>query len=364
MKVISKVRILLVLMFGSNYGHAQLAQRNLFKPFTTEYIREALVSPGEWHPFPTTDKEWRKVLPDSIIKQYIANGDISLKQKNSAQRLKETLLYENEVPNSISAPNKEIAFTNNTFQIKKVSVPSITVYKAAQPNGKAIIICPGGGYGNLMFEKEGTTVAEELNRWGITAFVLKYRLPDDSTNIDKSLAPLQDAQQAIRWVRSNAQQWGVRKNRIGIMGFSAGGHLASTAATHFQRNADSTNKDTTSVRPDFVILVYPVISFDSTITHMASRNRLVGTRATAERINYFSNELQVSEKTPPLFLVHAGDDTVVPVENSIRFYQACIKNKVPAEMHLYPRGGHGFALKDKTSGNDWLERLKNWINYL
>ena len=136
---------------------------------------------------------------------------IFLMSNLQAQRLKETLLYGNRIPNSITGSNKEITLTNNTLQIRKGSVPSITAYKAAQPNGKAIIICPGGGYGNLMFESQGTAVAQELNKWGITAFVLKYRLPDDSTNIDKSLAPLQDAQQAIRWVRSNAQQLDVQK---------------------------------------------------------------------------------------------------------------------------------------------------------
>jgi len=274
-------------------------------------------------------------------------------------------LYAGPVPNSKPAPDKESAVSkDNVLRISKVSVPTLTVYKPANPNGMSVIICPGGGYSILAFDKEGTRVAEEMNKWGITAFVLKYRLPDDTTNIDRSIAPLMDAQQAIRLVRSKAAEWGLKKDKIGIMGFSAGGHLASTAATHFKKNVDITNKDTTSVRPDFAILVYPVISFDSSITHKGSRNNLVGAKASAETINLFSNELQVTAKTPPSFLVHAGDDGGVPVENSVRYYQACIKYKVPVEMHLYPKGGHGFGMYNKTTSDNWMERLKNWLSGL
>lgn len=282
-----------------------------------------------------------------------------------AQAQQEMSLYSAAVPNSKPAPNKERAETkDNVTRISKVSVPTLTVYKPSNPNGMSVIICPGGGYGILAFDKEGTRVAEEMNKWGITAFVLKYRLPDDTTNIDKSIAPLMDAQQAIRLVRSKATEWGLKKDKIGIMGFSAGGHLASTAATHFSSNVDVINKDTTSVRPDFAILIYPVISFDSTITHKGSRNNLVGATASAEKIKLYSNELQVTAKTPPSFLVHAGDDGSVPVENSIRYYQSCIKYKVPAEMHLYPKGGHGFGMYNKTTTDNWMERLNNWLNRL
>jgi acetyl esterase/lipase len=146
------------------------------------------------------------------------------------------------------------------------------------------------------------------------------------------------------------------------MGFSAGGHLASTAATHFTFKADATNNDTTSVRPDFAILLYPVISFDTTFAHIGSRNKLIGTKPTADKTAFFSNELQVTTSTPPTFIVHASDDTGVPVENSVRFYQACVKNKVPVEMHLYPHGGHGFGLNNKTTHDNWMERLKNWLS--
>ena len=274
-------------------------------------------------------------------------------------------LYINGIPNSIAAPNRESStFKDNITLVAKVTVPSITVFKPAQPNGKAVIICPGGGYGILAFDMEGTQVAEEFNKWGVTAFVLKYRLPDDLTMVDKTVAPLQDAQQAIRFIRSNASQWGIKTNQIGIMGFSAGGHLASTASTHFNFKTDPSNADTTSTRPDFAILIYPVISFDISIANMGSRNNLIGTKASDNATNFFSSELQVTKNTPPAFLVHAGDDAAVPVENSIRFYQACIKNKVPVEMHLYPKGGHGFGMKNKTTDDSWLERLKNWMNRL
>lgn len=274
----------------------------------------------------------------------------------------EQLLYPGGIPNSRPAANIEKAVTtDNITRISKVSIPTITIFPAAKPNGQAVIICPGGGYAILAWDHEGTRVAEVLNQWGVTAIVLKYRLPDDSFNVNKSLAPLQDAQQTIRYVRANAEKWGVQKNKIGIMGFSAGGHLAATATTHFNFKANPSDKDTTSARPDFSILIYPVISFDSTITHRGSRDNLVGKNPSREQIRFYSNELQVTAATPPVFLVHAGDDNGVPVANSIRFYEACIKNKVNASMHLYPKGGHGFGLNNKTTNDAWTERLKLWL---
>lgn len=299
------------------------------------------------------------------MKKFITLLIIMMVTKVKAQTFAEMPLYKNGVPNAIAAPNKENStFRDNITRIAKVSNPTLTIFKPLKPNGKAVIICPGGGYSILAFDYEGTKVAEEMNKWGITAFVLKYRLPDDTTMIDKSLAPLQDAQQAIRLVRTNAKEWGINKNQIGIMGFSAGGHVASSAATHFKFIADAKERDTTSVRPDFAILIYPVISFDSTICHKGSRNNLIGAKAGVKLTDFFSNELQVDKDTPPSFLVHAGDDKGVPVENSLRFYGACIKNKVSAEMHLYPKGGHGFAMNNKTTDDNWLERLKNWMNRL
>ncbi len=282
-----------------------------------------------------------------------------------AQHITELPLHKNKIPNSIATANKESAAAEgNITLISKVSKPTLTMYKPARANGKAVIICPGGGYSTVAFDHEGTRVATELNKWGITAFVLKYRLPDDEIMIDKSIGPLQDAQQAIRLVRTNAGQWGVNKNEIGIMGFSAGGHLASTAATHFNFKADAANTDTTSVRPDFAILIYAVISLDSSITHKGSASNLLGVNAGAEKVLFFSNEKQITPATPPSFLVHAGNDDAVPVANSTRYYEACIKNNVPAEMHLYPKGGHAFSMNNTTTDDKWMERLKNWINRL
>ena len=280
-----------------------------------------------------------------------------------AQQGKEIPLYEKEIPNSINIQNREqsVVGKDGVTRISKDSIPTLSIFLPQKPNGTSVIICPGGGYAILSFEKEGILVAKEFNKQGVAAFVLKYRLPDDSSNTDRSLSPLQDAQQAILTVRKNAVMWGLNPNRVGIMGFSAGGHLAATASTHFERNAGIMNPDSISLRPDFSILLYPVISFDSSIAHKGSRDRLVGAHASAEKINDFSNELQVNSKTPPSFLVHAGDDRSVPVENSIRYYQACIKNKVPAEMHLYPAGGHGFGLFNKTTSDNWVERMFNWL---
>lgn len=283
----------------------------------------------------------------------------------NAQMQKELPLYKAAIPNSKPVPNQESsAFSDNVTRVSKVSIPTITMYQPEKPNGISVIVCPGGGYGILAIDLEGSRIAEAMNQWGVTVFVLKYRLPDDLSNIDKSLAPLQDAQQAIRMVRNNAVKWGLNPQKIGIMGFSAGGHLASTAATHFTTKADLTNTDTTSVRPDFTILIYPVISFDDAITHKGSRANLLGTKINPETIRFFSNELQVNNATPPVFLVHAGDDEAVSVENSIRFYQACIKNHVAVEMHLYPKGGHGFGMYNTTTNDQWMERLHNWINQL
>jgi len=274
-------------------------------------------------------------------------------------------LYAGTVPNNRAVPDRETSVTsNNVTRISKVLTPTLTIYRPDKPNGQAVVICPGGGYTILAFDKEGTRVAEELNKWGVTAVVLKSRLPDDSLQPDRSLAPLQDAQEAIRYVRRHAKDWGIDARKIGIMGFSAGGHLASTTATHFNFKADAATTDTTSCRPDFAILIYPVISFDGTITHKGSRNNLVGSNATEENIRFFSNELQVNAQTPPSFLVHAGDDGAVPVDNSIRYYRACIKYKVPAELHLYPKGGHGFGLMNKTTNDHWPERLRNWLQSL
>ena len=208
------------------------------------------------------------------------------------------------------------------------------------------------------YKLEGTNVAETFQKNGVAAFILKYRLPSDSIMPDKSVGPLQDAQQAIKTVRERAAEWKINPAKIGIMGFSAGGHLVSTAGTHFDKSYIP-NSENTSLRPDFMILIYPVISMQEGLTHSGSKSNLLGKSPTEEQVTLFSNDLQVNANTPPTWITHTGDDTVVPVENSIRFYQQLIKNKVPAEMHLYPSGNHGFVLK--LPCDHWMQPLFEWM---
>jgi acetyl esterase/lipase len=274
----------------------------------------------------------------------------------------ETVLLYNKIPNSIPGPDKEKSVTDGILRISKVSVPSITIYKPALQNDKktAVIICPGGGYSILAASHEGSDVAKLFNEWGITAFVLKYRLPDDSIMPDKRIGPLQDAQRALQLVRENAAKWNIDPAKVGIMGFSAGGHLAATASTHFDK-AVIDNASKISLRPDFSILIYPVISLTDSLAHMGSRNNLIGKNATWDNILEYSNEMHVNAQTPPAFLVHASDDKGVKAENSVKYYEELLKNNVPAEMHLYQKGGHGFGMNNKTTNDKWMERLKNWM---
>lgn len=248
----------------------------------------------------------------------------------------------------------------NVSGVNKVSVPTITTFFAEKSNGTAVIICPGGGYGHLAINKEGYKVAQWLNTLGISAFVLKYRLPNDLIMKEKSIAPLQDVQEAVRIVRRNAEKWHIDPNKIGVMGFSAGGHLASTAATHYDDKVYEV-ADKISAHPDFSILIYPVISMQEGITHMGSRNNLLGEKASAESIDKYSNEKRVDANTPKTFLVHATDDKAVPVENSINYYLALKQNKVPAEMHIYENGGHGFGLGIEGTNKYWPKDCENWL---
>jgi acetyl esterase/lipase len=222
------------------------------------------------------------------------------------------------------------------------------------------VVCPGGGYGINAIKHEGTDVAELLISRGIAAFVLKYRLPNEKTMKDKSIGPLQDAQQAILLVRKRAKEWNVDPSKIGIAGFSAGGHLASTAGTHFQKSLVE-NPGHISVRPDFMILLYPVISFSDEIGHIGSRTNLLGDSPSTELIKLYSNELQVTDQTPPTFLMHAGDDESVKVSNSLRFYEALNQNGVPSELFIFPKGGHGFGLINPTSPDRWMDRCLDWM---
>ncbi|WP_173969109.1 prolyl oligopeptidase family serine peptidase [Flavobacterium bizetiae] len=247
--------------------------------------------------------------------------------------------------------------------VRMVTLPTLTAYFAApeKSNGTSVIICPGGGYGMLAINKEGYKVAEWFNSLGITAFVLKYRLPSDLIMKNKTVGPLQDAQEAVRLVRRNAVQWKLNPNKIGIMGFSAGGHLAATLSTHYNDKV-YTPTDTTSAKPNFSILIYPVISMQNGITHEGSRDNLLGKNANIESIEKYSNEKQINAATPKAFLVHATDDKAVPVENSINYYLALKKEKVSAEMHLYENGGHGFGLGVKGTNASWPKACEKWLN--
>ena len=274
-------------------------------------------------------------------------------------------LYKGVIPNSKPSANKEKSVTDaaGILRISKVSIPTLTMYTPKKQSEKrsAVIICPGGGYGILAASHEGADVAKAFNMMGITAFVLKYRLPDDSTMVDKSIGPLQDAQRAIQLVRENAQQFNLDGTKIGIMGFSAGGHLAASASTRFTEQLIENPKQT-SLRPDFSVLIYPVISFMDGITHKGSRMNLLGKIQPLESLQKFSNELQVTKQTPPAFLVHASDDLAVPVANSLSYYEALLKQKIYSNMIIYPQGGHGFGMNNKTTKDKYMLNLQNWLN--
>ncbi len=233
----------------------------------------------------------------------------------------------------------------------------VTLIRPERPNGAAVVICPGGGYGGLVTGAEGTGIAVWLNRHGIAGVVLEYRLPHG-----RSQVPLLDAQQAIRTVRTHAKEWGIHPAQVGIMGFSAGGHLAATAATHFDLgNPSSTNSiERQSSRPDFAILIYPVISFGEK-GHGGSRANLLGANPTPEEIEFFSNERQVTSNTPPTFLAHALDDRVVSVENSRLFYQALQKNGVEGRLLELPSGDHGLNGYQGPMWDSWQRESLRWL---
>ncbi len=283
---------------------------------------------------------------------------LSISTLNSfSQTMKINLWPEGSIPKRIQTNIQEQVESTDIVRISKVQVPQLEVYipNKKGATGQAVIICPGGGYARLAYDWEGTDIAKLFNAHGIAAFVLKYRLPDSLSSSTPDQVPLLDAKQAIQIVRTRAAEWNINPDKIGIMGFSAGGHLAATLSTHFDK----------STRPDFSILIYPVISMDKNIAHMGSRNNLIGTHPTEEMIKLYSNELQITTQTPPTFLLHATDDNTVPVENSLNYYLGLKKNGVPAEMHIFPSGGHGFALAlGKGALEKWPELLLNWMKEL
>lgn len=263
-------------------------------------------------------------------------------------------LWSQDIPGALGAGEKDI--------------PTLTLYlpKPDVATDAAIVICPGGGYGHLAMDHEGTQIAAYFNSIGVSAFILKYRLPSDGY---RHPVPLMDAQRAIRLVRFNAKQWNVNPAKIGIIGFSAGGHLASSAGTHFEKPVEIEGVldavDAVSCRPDFMVLVYPVISMQDGITHGGSKLNLLGDHPDPALVELMSNEKQVTSQTPPTFLVHANDDNAVPPENSVLFYLECRKAKVPAEMHIYLKGGHGFGMRPNAGpAATWPKACRQWMQQL
>ncbi|MEQ7798559.1 alpha/beta hydrolase [Pedobacter sp. ASV1-7] len=272
-------------------------------------------------------------------------------------------LYSGAIPGAKSTPSDYQEITTKRGEgrtgITKVSVPTLTLFEPVKgrANGTAVIICPGGGYSGLAIEHEGYQVGERFAALGVTAFVLKYRLPSDAIMTDRSIGPLQDVEQAIYIIRKNASKWKIDPVKIGVMGFSAGGHLASSLTVHYN-DVKIENKEGISLRPDFSILIYPVISFTES-AHAGSAKNLVG--ADEKLLQYFSNDKYVNAETPPTFMVHANDDKAVPVENSIMFNLAMVKVKAKAELHIYQAGGHGFGMKNPTTTEDWFLNLEGWL---
>jgi acetyl esterase/lipase len=274
----------------------------------------------------------------------------------SAQQY-ELSLWGQEVPNYKASGEKEIVEGETSRRISYVQDPAIEVYLPSKNNstGQAVVICPGGGYTRLAYDKEGTDIAKWLNGSGIAGIVLKYRLPNSKSNIIPHKSPLMDAQQAMKLVRQHAAEWNIDPEKVGIMGFSAGGHLASTLGTHFDESS----------RPGFMILIYPVVTLKLPLTHEGSRENLLGENPEEELVELYSNETQVTNDTPPTFIVHSMDDKAVPVENSLMLYQSLKEKNIPAEMHLYPYGGHGYSLAlNKGRLSDWRFRLIDWLNDL
>jgi acetyl esterase/lipase len=278
-------------------------------------------------------------------------------------------LWPDGIPGSITNPSYVEKITTADGRItrcEKVVTPDLTVFLPAQDkaNGSAVLICPGGGYSALAFDHEGNAIAKWLNDNGIAGIILKYRLPSDQIMKDKSIGPLQDAQEAMRVIRRNANDWKIDPKKVGVIGFSAGGHLASTLSTHYAEKVYEV-KDNSSARPDFSLLIYPVVSFDTAITHRGSRNNLIGIKPDAKQVERFSNELQITAETPPAFLVHSADDKAVPVMNSIGYFKGLQKNNIPVELHVFQKGGHGYGLApDRGTESSWPDLCIKWMKQI
>lgn len=270
-------------------------------------------------------------------------------------------LWSSNMPNYQEVEEEKILKNaSSTEHYKLVTKPDISVFLPSHNSrtGQAVLVIPGGGYHAIACIKEGEDIAKWLNSNGIVGIVLKYRLPNAKNNIVSHKSPLLDASRAMKIIRENGEKWHIDKNNIGVMGFSAGGHLASTLGTHYDKdeNRQFDRIDSISSRPDFMVLMYPVITMDERYTHIGSRNNLLGENPTPELVEYYSNEKQVSETTPPTMIFHTSDDAVVPVENSTAFYKALQEKNIDSEMHIFQHGKHGFAL---ANGKGHLELWKS-----
>lgn len=280
------------------------------------------------------------------MKTIIFSVLLSVATMLSAQNTMELPLWPAGAPNSNGLSGAEEMLDGG--RVSHVSTPSVTVYKAEKPNGMAIIMCPGGGYALLAMNHEGHDMAPWLNAQGITYIVLKYRMPNGHYEV-----PLSDAEQAIRLVRRHAKEWNIRPDRIGIMGASAGGHLAASLATLYSSE---------EMRPDFQILLYPVISMQTGVTHGGSRQNLLGKEPSQELTEKFTLEKQVNERTPQAFLVLSADDRSVPPANGIHYFEALLQHQVPATLHVYPTGGHGWGFRDAFPyKRQWTGELEKWL---
>ena len=272
-------------------------------------------------------------------------------------------LWPDKIPgNTTSEDFEERTIRNGEVRYSRVCRPSMSLYLpdgAETPTG-AVVICPGGGYGGLAFSHEGIWMAQAFNRLGLAAAVVKYRLPDDRVMTQRHTRPLQDVQRALQIMHTQAEAWRIDPDKIGVMGFSAGGHLAASAATHFKDVlVDGATQG--QVAPDFSLLIYPVISFDPEIMHRGTRNNLIGPDASDERVIYYSNEKQVTEDMSPVCLVHASNDKSVKVENSLVFYGALRRHNVPAELTILDQGGHGFGLRPGRPMNRWFKSVESFL---
>jgi acetyl esterase/lipase len=290
-------------------------------------------------------------------------------QESLFESRQEIFLWAGTPPGSENLQLEEVILDRSTDTLirnrafSSIGKPSIFPYLPENPNGTAILICPGGAYSHLTFDKEGVDIAEWFNSIGVSAFILKYRLPAEGHSHRKNV-PLMDAQRALRVIRAHADEWKIDTSKIGVIGFSAGGHLASSLGTLFDKDVytyqDSADQE--SARPDFMILMYPVISMKDPIMHAGSKKNLLGASPVEDEIIQYSTNLQITNTTPPTFIVHASDDKAVLPENSLLFYRGLLNANVIAELHMFEKGGHGFGIRQaRGTVSNWTLLCEQWL---